>query len=153
MKDAWLLTYRKLLVKIVLVRVSVPNPNLFWGAALALPRRCPLFSSDARHGASKNPRETARLLLVLRSGLWDVVGSTEDVHAACLESLERVFGVLVAEAVCGLCDTCRDIELYTGAFDHGDDIVVHPSAAWCTVRRLAEDVENFILADCKIAIA
>jgi hypothetical protein len=63
-----------------------------------------------------------------------------------------VFGVLNAEAVRGLCGTCRYIKLYTRAPYHSGDIMEDPNAVGSAVCRLAEDLED-VFANCEIAIA
>jgi hypothetical protein len=62
--------------------------------------------------------------------------------------------VLNAEAVRGLCGTCRYIKLYmyTRAPYHSDNIMEDPNAVGSAVCRLAEDLED-VFANCEIAIA
>jgi hypothetical protein len=63
-----------------------------------------------------------------------------------------VFGVLNAEAVRGMCGTCRYIKWYVRAPYHSDDIMEDPNAAGSALCRLAEDLED-VFATCEIAIA
>jgi hypothetical protein len=63
-----------------------------------------------------------------------------------------VSGALNRETITGICDTCRYIEVYTSAFDHSDEVVEHPSAAWRAVCGLAKDIED-VVSNCEVASA